>query len=67
MTQSNCVRCGETRFEMRDAPPMAGTDCLWFFVQCESCGGVVGLVDFYPNRTLLKRIDQIASKLGLED
>lgn len=53
MTQSTCVKCGNTHFEIREN---------WFamqkikvqFVQCARCGTPVGVLDHVVSGTTLK-------------
>lgn len=65
MAQSICNKCGATTFEAKEAPRMSGTDYSWGFVQCSSCGGVVGVVDFFPHALLIDRLDAISKHLGI--
>lgn len=44
MATSTCVRCGSMRFEAVDVVPRNSAIAM-VFVQCESCGGVVGALD----------------------
>ncbi|CAH1053998.1 hypothetical protein [Paenibacillus pseudetheri] len=46
MAQSKCLGCGGTRFEMVENSP-TGSQYKLMFVQCASCGGVVGVMDYY--------------------
>ncbi|MEK3873737.1 MULTISPECIES: hypothetical protein [unclassified Paenibacillus] len=46
MALSKCLGCGSTRFEMVENSPSSSAYRL-MFVQCASCGGVVGVMDFY--------------------
>lgn len=44
MGSSRCVKCDSTSFELQEAD-IAGTSFRLLFVQCASCGGVVGVHD----------------------
>jgi hypothetical protein len=45
---------------MKEATP-TGSRYKFMFIQCSSCGAVVGVVDYYDIASLLKKI---ADKLG---
>lgn len=61
MAKSTCVKCGGSRFEMTENSP-ANSRYKFMFIQCSSCGGVVGVVDYYHLPSLLH---QIQEKLGI--
>ena len=44
MATSSCARCGGKQFELVDAPPM-NTDFAVVFIQCATCGGVIGMAE----------------------
>jgi hypothetical protein len=46
MAISNCVKCGNHFFEMKEAEP-ATSNFKVQLIQCSSCGGVVGVMDYY--------------------
>lgn len=67
MTTSRCPKCEGSTFEMKSsATPtrnvIQGAKFAYSFIQCRSCGTVVGVVDHHHVPSLLQ---QIASKLGL--
>lgn len=62
MTQSTCAKCGNHSFEMKENIPK-GSEYKLMFVQCSSCGSVVGVTDYYNTATLLERI---AKALGMK-
>lgn len=62
MATSTCTKCGNTRFEIKESSPQ-GSNYKIMFVQCSSCGGVVGTTDFYNVPSLLEKI---ATKLGFK-
>jgi hypothetical protein len=63
MAMSTCVKCGGSFFELAEAEPH-GSEIKVYFVQCSSCGGVVGIMDYY-NTALT--IDKLAKKLGVRN
>lgn len=58
MAHSTCAKCGSHSFALQETEP-AGSTVKWFFVQCGSCGAPIGVVDFFPNRTIIKRIEAL--------
>ncbi len=61
MAQSACPKCSRHVFELKEVTP-AGSQFKLTFVQCSSCGTVVGVIDFY---NIPKLLDKIAKKLGV--
>lgn len=59
MALSTCIKCGNSSFENKDVTPR-NSEFILSFIQCTSCGGVVGVVDFYNIGEL---IHQLADKL----
>lgn len=62
MATSTCVKCGGHSFEMVEQEPKNAT-YKFHFVQCTSCGGVVGVTDFYNVPQMLIRLGK---KLGVD-
>ena len=62
MALSACVKCGGHSFGLQEKEP-TNSSVKWYFVQCSSCGTPVGVVDYYPNATLLKRIEAVEKGL----
>lgn len=66
MAWSTCVKCGGTSFEIVETEP-SGSNYKLLFVQCSSCGGVIGVLDWYNigARTfeLEKKIDDLTQNL----
>lgn len=60
MALSTCLKCGSHAFEVKEAEPTHSLFKL-MFVQCSSCGSVVGVTDYFNTASLLKKI---ATKLG---
>ncbi len=68
MAMSTCVKCGNGTFEIKEAEPHDSKYTV-FFVQCRSCGGVAGAMDYFNIGSVLERqnkaIKEIARKLGV--
>ena len=68
MASSTCPKCGNHSFELVEHEP---TRSAWKYnyLQCASCGAVVGLTDFFNLGHMLElqaiAIKKIASKLGV--
>jgi predicted nucleic-acid-binding Zn-ribbon protein len=60
---STCVKCGNTSFEVKEVSPN-GSNFKLIFVQCASCGGVVGVTEYF---NIGAKIEALAKKLGLGD
>ena len=52
MATSNCLRCQKETFELVLAEPK-GAAVRMYFVQCASCGGVVGTAPFADTASML--------------
>jgi ribosomal protein L37E len=61
MATSTCVKCGGTSFELAADKVPKGSQYKVHFVQCASCGGVVGVTDYYESSWL---VQQLAKVLG---
>ena len=61
MAISTCTKCGNTQFEVKEASPGESNFKL-NFVQCTSCGGVIGVLDFHNIGDLIHRL---AAKLNV--
>lgn len=62
MATATCIKCSGTSFEVKEHSPKSSNYKL-MFVQCTSCGGVVGVTDYFHTATLLERI---AKKIGFD-
>jgi predicted nucleic-acid-binding Zn-ribbon protein len=62
MATSTCIKCGSSSFENKENSPR-GSNYAVTFVQCSSCGGVVGVTDFYNIGQL---IHDFAKKLNIK-
>jgi len=56
------IKCGSTIFEMREHSPK-GSKFVLSFIQCASCGGVVGVMDVI---SIADGLYKIAEKVGVE-
>lgn len=70
MAYSTCPKCSSTYFEVRESEPRNSTYKL-VFVQCSSCGAVVGTMPYYDagilakqNQNQLTEIEQQIKNLG---
>lgn len=59
---STCIKCGGTSFELKVQDKIKGARFKYSFIQCASCGGVVGVTEFFNTAGML---DLIAKKLGI--
>ncbi|MCK4644521.1 hypothetical protein KAU32_12920 [bacterium] len=68
MAISKCAKCGSTLFEVKDAAPQ-GSRFKISFVQCTSCGTVIGVLEYFNAPSILinqnRAIEKIANKLGM--
>ena len=62
MAMSRCPKCESSRFDMQEATPR-GSRFKVMFIQCASCGTVVGVTDWYNTSNLLGKI---AKRLGFD-
>jgi hypothetical protein len=62
MAISTCLKCGGHLFETVESEPMGSNFKLWF-VQCATCGGVVGVTDYY---NIGETLHVLAAKLGVK-
>ena len=59
---STCPKCSNTSFEVKNAKPR-NSEYIFTFIQCSSCGAVVGTIDYVNVPELLERL---AKKLGVD-
>lgn len=62
MPMSTCIKCGGHTFEVVEAKPN-NSDFTLMFVQCSSCGGVVGVMDYL---NIGYFVEKIAKKLDVK-
>ena len=62
MAISKCSKCGYTCFELKEAN-VRGSNFKQNFIQCASCGAVVGVVPYMNTAAL---IYQLADKLNIK-
>ncbi len=63
MFGSTCAKCGNHSFSLVETEP-AGSRVKWHFVQCSSCGVPVGVVDFFPNSAITRRMEKLDKNVG---
>ncbi|MCY7352074.1 MAG: hypothetical protein LH606_15660 [Cytophagaceae bacterium] len=61
-TPSRCILCSGTSFELVERTPKNAIFKM-FFIQCEKCGGVVGVTEYFHVGTLLLNLGK---KLGFD-
>lgn len=59
MAWSTCPKCNSHSFEMVENTPTKSNFKL-MFVQCSSCGAVVGIMDYY---NIGQRINELEKKI----
>ena len=59
---STCPKCPNTSFELAEAAPKNSNVKMWF-IQCDSCGAVVGATEYLDSTNILI---MIAEKLGIK-
>lgn len=62
MAHSTCPKCTSASFEVKEAEPRNSSYKL-IFVQCSSCGAVVGVLPYYDAGVLAKDNQQDLSAL----
>ena len=55
MAMSKCSKCDCTRFELKEAN-ISGSAYRMYFVQCSSCGAVVGVIPSTNTEFLIRRL-----------
>ena len=69
MAMSRCPKCENSSFELKEASPR-GSSYKFNFIQCASCGAVVGVADYWNVPILLEKSprgwDSISSGEGVE-
>jgi transcription initiation factor IIE alpha subunit len=67
MAISTCQKCNNHSFELMEQTPLRSNYKL-YFVQCSSCGAVVGVRGYYDSGTLVtqqkREIDEIREHLN---
>ena len=61
MAMTTCIKCGNTRFEIKETP-VSGSRFRLLFVQCSSCGGAIAVQEMHNTNQLI--ID-LAKRLGV--
>ena len=63
MATSKCPRCEGTSFEIVEAKRLKDANFRMNFIQCSSCGTVVGVTSFHDVSSLLIKL---AERLGVD-
>ena len=63
MATSTCIKCGSSRFEAITTLPK-NSPIRMIFVQCESCGGVAGVLDAVHVGRFVRGISESISTLA---
>lgn len=58
MATSTCIKCNSTTFEVKETK-VIGSPHIILFIQCSSCGGVVGLIDAKHDAILERLFEKI--------
>ena len=61
MATSTCVKCNGTIFEVKENANVRHSAFKIMFIQCASCGAVVGTTDYFNVPSLLEKM---AAKMG---
>lgn len=59
---SKCPKCNNTFFELEENSP-SGSNYKLLFVQCSSCGSVLGVMDFFNIGTKISIVEEMIEKL----
>lgn len=66
MATSTCIKCGRSSFEMVENSPH-GSNFKYMFVQCTSCGSVIGFTDYHNTGSqledLTKKLEDLTKKV----
>lgn len=65
MARSNCMKCGDPRFELKEMSP-TGSNYKFQAIQCVACGSIAGIVDWYPVGTIGVEIKKTLAEHGEE-
>jgi predicted nucleic-acid-binding Zn-ribbon protein len=60
MATSKCIKCDNSRFELKEAT-ISGSAFRMCFVQCANCGGVISVVEM---ENIGAQLHKIAKKIG---
>ena len=52
MATSTCIGCGGHQFHITPARTFPGSEFKMALFQCATCGGVLSVLDFWPNDSL---------------
>ena len=62
MASSTCPKCDQHSFEIKENTPR-GSNFKLLFVQCSSCGAVVGVMDYYNIGAKIKEVENKLDKV----
>ena len=63
MAQSSCPKCGGHEFEVSEHTPADETFKL-MFVQCATCGTVIGVQDYYGIEAVVEEQNRVLKELA---
>lgn len=63
MARSTCVKCGGSMFETVEQSPR-GSNFKLIFIQCSSCGGVVGVMDYFNIGAKVENLEKDLGKVN---
>lgn len=65
MAVSKCPKCDHTSFEIKDVVPQGAT-YKYRFIQCASCGAVVGTLEHLPLGPNIEAIWTLVQRIALK-
>ena len=63
MARSTCPKCSASRFEVSEQEP-AHSNFKLMFVQCASCGAVVGTLDYFNIGNMLAQQNEAIKRIA---
>ena len=63
MALSTCPKCSNHSFEVQEFTPTRSKYKL-LFVQCSSCGAVIGVIDYFNIGHMLEKQDIVLKKIA---
>ena len=64
MAESTCVKCNNKSFESKIVT-VNGTNDKIEFIQCDKCGGVVGVNEYYSAFNVTRRLAIVLGRKGV--
>ena len=65
MARSKCGSCGSNSFELVEKPDIKNSQFKLMFVQCQSCGVVIGVTEYFNNGNMLEILDKKVRELEI--